>query len=344
LTNSELQNIQKIPTTNQEAYELVQKALYLTRLEQNSQILDLALKAIKLDPSYADAYAIAGIVTLYNGIFAGSKDISTAVLDALPFFEKALELNPNNSFAHFGMGNIYEWGRWDYIKAEKEYLKAFELEPNRVETRWNYLLTGEFYLKMNRPENGLIFLKSIQDSIQPTGYLIKMDVLAGNKKEAYNLIKKTSPELGKEFADKWVGEDYIWLEEYDSARIYLESAMHSKDPSMQYPRFQAYLALAYFKTKNYQIGRTIVRKLIGLSDEATGGSPDYFTGWYYSGIGEVDSAFLWLEKAFNNRSPELPWLKVDPVFNNLKRDPRYQDLYARTGHKAYDDYLLGMKK
>jgi len=58
-----------------------------------------------------------------------------------------------------------------------------------------------------------------------------------------------------------------------------------------------------------------------------------------AGIGEVDSAFYWLEKAYKNKSPEIPWLKVDPVFRNLKDDDRYWDLYERTGHKAYDDYM-----
>ena len=56
-------------------------------------------------------------------------------------------------------------------------------------------------------------------------------------------------------------------------------------------------------------------------------------------MGQVDSAFYWLERAFRNRSAEMPWLKVDPAFDILKDDDRYWDLYERTGHKAYDDYM-----
>jgi TolB-like protein len=96
LTNSELQNIQKIPTNNQEAYELIQKVLYLLRKEGDQQLFqtyDLVLKAIKLDPDYVDANALAGIEALYTGGFAGPKGMPTAILDALPFFEKALELD-----------------------------------------------------------------------------------------------------------------------------------------------------------------------------------------------------------------------------------------------------------
>ena len=39
----------------------------------------------------------------------------------------------------------------------------------------------------------------------------------------------------------------------------------------------------------------------------------------------------------------MPWLKVNPAFNSLKDDPRYWDLYERTGHKAYDDYMASKK-
>jgi len=98
------------------------------------------------------------------------------------------------------------------------------------------------------------------------------------------------------------------------------------------------------KTNSHQKARKIINKLIAKSDSTSAGSPAYFTGWYYSGIGEVDSAFYWLEKAYKNRSPEMPWLKVNPVFNNLKENDRYWDLYERTGHKAYDEYMESMKK
>ena len=88
--------------------------------------------------------------------------------------------------------------------------------------------------------------------------------------------------------------------------------MQSEDSEMLAPRFQAYLALVYEKTNSHQESRKIINQLIAKSDSTSAGSPTYFTGWYYSGIGEVDSAFYWLEKAYKNRSPEMPWLKVYP--------------------------------
>jgi len=345
LTSAEKQNIQKIPTTNQEAYELIQQGLHLWNINGMNAIdqeIDLILKVIALDPDYADAYAYAGMLSLYKGAYAGNKDISVAILDALPFIEKALELDQNNSTAHFTMGYINEWGRWDYIKAEKEYMKAIELEPNRSDY---YDMISEFFLKMNRPDKALFFIEKAYESglTISAPVMTEVYILSGNKKEAYSTINKYL-ESQRDPDHQRIGECFIWLEEYDSAKLYLEMALKNKESEILLPRFQVCMALAYYKTKNYHQSRFIINQLNVKSKETSSKSPDYFIGWYYSGIGEVDSAFYWLEKACQNRSSEMPWLKVTPVFNNLKNDDRYWDLYERTGHKAYDEYMVEMKK
>jgi TolB-like protein len=348
ITDSEKKNIQKIPTTNQEAYEFLQQAVNLvyksdSALDTNQFFKkgkDLALKAIELDQGYSDAYAIAGMFTLFKGAYAGNIEMSEATLDALPFIETALELDQNNSIAHYLMGNINEWGRWDYVKAEKEYLKSVELAPNKMD---NFDLIGDFYIKMNRPDDALLFIEKAYESdlFKPVQLLAESFIVSGNKNRAYDSINKFA-ETCEEYMYKWIGEVFIWLEEYDSARLYLESSLKSGDTQIFLPRFQAYLALTYNKTKNNQQAQAIINQLINKSKETSVGSPQYFIGWYYSGVGQVDSAFYWLEKAYDKHSPEFPLLKVTPVFKTLKNDSRYWDLYSRTGHKAYDEYMQKM--
>jgi hypothetical protein len=353
LTVTEKQNLQKRPTQNQEAYDILQqaivnqyKALGDPHIDAKDQFLgknkNLALKAIELDPNYADAYAWAGLFSLYEGAYVGNKEMSVAAMEALPFIENAMELDQNNSIAHFVMGNIYEWGRWDYINAEKEYFKVFELAPNKSEY---YSSIGEFFLKMNQLDKAIFFTKKAFESefIDPTSVLVESLVLSGNKKEAISTIgnylkSRPNPDHQR------IGECFIWMEEYDSANIYLGTALKYKLQEMSVPRFQACLAFAYNKTNNPHQAQTIINQLIIKSKETTARSPDYFIGWYYSRIGEVDSAFYWLEKAYESRSAEMPWLKVDPAFKNLKNDDRYLDLYKKAGHKAYDDYYANKKK
>jgi len=303
-------------------------------------MINLTNKAIELDPDFADAYAWLGNFTLFKGAYAGGGEMQSVAWDALPFFEKALALDQNNAPVHIGMGVINEFVKWDYINAEKEYIKAIELEPNN-KNLWTFPI--EFYIKRSRLENALKYIEKSQgrDVFHLFNNKTHFHILSGNKKEAYHSI---SLESSVEQSHRWVGENYIWLEEYDSSKFYLESAIQSEHPEMILPRFQAYLAFVYEKTNNHLKARTIVNQLIAKSNTTSAGSPAYFTGWYYSGIGEVDSAFYWLEKAYNNRSPEMPWLKVDPAFNNLKEDDRYLDLYERTGHKAYDEYMSSKNK
>jgi TolB-like protein len=336
LSESEKEQIQRIPTTNLDAYEIAQQISYIyetRRFEGTSQVVKLALEAISLDPGYVDAYAVAGIFTLFKGVYAGGSAMRDAAMEALPYFEKALELNPHNASAHSGMGVVNELARWNFNIAEKEYQKSIYLEPNN--DGW-YALVAEFYLKMHQLEDAVVYADVSHESINTHFIKVKSHILSGNQKEANDLLTQAASD---EMAHPFIGENYIWLEEYDSAKYYLELALHSGHYEMLLPRFQAELAFVYEKTNLHQQSDTIINQLIAKSDTTSVGSPAFFTAWYYSWIGEVDSAFYWLEKAYNNRSPEMPWLKVDPAFNSLKDDPRYWDLYERTGHKAYDDYM-----
>lgn len=50
---------------------------------------------------------------------------------------------------------------------------------------------------------------------------------------------------------------------------------------------------------------------------------------FYAGLGDKDKALAWLERAFDEQSPCLVVLKVDPLFDSLRSDPRFQDLVRR---------------
>jgi tetratricopeptide (TPR) repeat protein len=345
LTSSEQQNIKKIPTNNQEAYDLLQKAMYSSYIDSTSFSMqlnlqyDLILKSIELDPNYADAYACAGYAILSSANYGGESEMSSAGWDALHYFEKSLELDPNNGIAHYGLAQLNDWFIWDYVKAEKEFLKAIELLPNNPIIPNQF---GEFLMKMNCLDKAESYFSLLESNFSIQYREIRRKILEGNQKEFYQVIHDFL-DLWKEEGYIWAGEAYIWQKEYDSALFYLESVKPSIDPELLIPRFQACMALAYQKTNNAYRARYIVNQLIAKSDTTSAKSPDFFIGWYYSGIGKLDSAFYWLEKAYRTRSPEMPWLKVDPIFKNLKNDNRYWDLYERTGHKAYDVYKSTFK-
>ena len=341
LTSFEEQNIKKIPTTSQEAYQLIQQALNLlntSTYKSYDQLYDLSLRAIELDPGYADAYALAGNMLFAKGSLFGDVAMQTVIWDAVKLWDKALELDQNNASAHCGLAMFNEFIKWDYIKAEDEILKAFELSPNSQIFMRVY---SESLIRRNRLEDAIVYRK--KGGSDPIRIEILSCLLSGKKDEAYKYMNTYLQSAG-EGAHPWAGEYFLWLEDYEAAKSSLEAAAQKEYQVMLKPKLQACLALAFYKTNDHQRARVIIDQLIEKSNISLAGSPDYYTGWYYSGIGNIDSAFYWLEKAYKNRSPEIPWLKVDPVFKNIKGDPRYQDLYVRTGHKAYDDYRANLKK
>lgn len=333
-------SIGQVPTENIEAYELMQQAIRLHNsglFSNRFQVRDLAERAIELDPDYANAYAIIGMSHLMEGIYWGDKEMRSVAWEADRYTAKALEIDPCNLMAKVVISCINFWVKWDYA----EVFKIRSKFPNISESElFNKYAEQEFYLQMGEYETVVNLLKENYYFSNA----IRTYVLLGDTAKAKNMLKEMISERGsKEYLR--AGELFIWFEEYDSARYYLEAAMQIPNNTRIFtPRHQANLALACYKCGAPEHARKIINQLIRKNDTTAAGSPAFHTGWYYSAIGEIDSAFYWLENSYQNRSPEMPWLKVDPAFSSLKNDSRYWDLYNRTGHKAYDEYKANSNK
>jgi TolB-like protein len=344
---SEKENIQKITTTNQEAYAYLQKAMnyfnstyYYAGNMQYDSCFYFLIKAIEADSSYADPYAWKGFLTIIKGNYAGQSELQYTVWDALPNLEKAVQLDSNNGTAHLGLGIYNEWIRWDYIKAEEEFLKSLKISPNNSLFVFLYC---DFLIKRGRVEEALRYC---QDIPVPQYYPVYLTVIScrssGKKAKAYESIRSLFKQYG-DGASLDAGEEFQWLEDYDSSKYYFESAQKSNNTLMSTSRYQACLALVYSKTNQNDKAQIIINRIKEKDKQSVAESPDFYLGWYFSGIGKVDSAIYWLQKAYMHHSPEMIWLKEAPVFENLQKDKRYWDLYEKTGHKAYDDYMKSKK-
>ena len=75
------------------------------------------------------------------------------------------------------------------------------------------------------------------------------------------------------------------------------------------------------------------RKILAQLEETSRKSyvPSYYFALIYSGLGEKDRAFEWLERAYQERSTVLAYLRLDPRLEPLRSDPRYADLVRRLG-------------
>ena len=76
---------------------------------------------------------------------------------------------------------------------------------------------------------------------------------------------------------------------------------------------------------------TILTELTSRASEGTAGSPSFYLGMVYAQMGEIDTAFEWLEKSNQDHEVEMYWLKVEPPFEPLHSDPRWQEMLDKVG-------------
>ena len=341
ITGEEQKNIARMPTENIEAYEIMQRAIHLFNTDLTSaseQIINLSREAITIDSNYADAYAMIGLVTVMKGGYFGDTEMKSVAWEATRHLITAVELDNNNVRALTGLAIVNHFLQWDFIKAEEAYLKAIKCKQGEPVLNSYYAM---FLLQMNRPEDYQKFISQVDFRIRE--HMVKSYFLTGEHQKAADIL---TIEKKFDFPTDNTGkvELFNWLGDYQTAIDISENAILEESPDRNYPRFQTNLAIAYYKSGAFKQARTIIDKLILRSETSGSGSPNFFLGIYYCWTGEFDTAFYWFDKAIERRSPEFPWLKVDPAFRSLKDDPRYWDLYERTGHKAYDDYIASRKE
>jgi len=340
ITGEEQKNISRMPTENIEAYEIMQRAIHLFNIyliSASEEIINLSREAITIDQNYADAHAMIGLVTVMKGAYFGDTEMKSVAWDATMHLNTALELDYSNVRALTGLAILNHFLQWDFIKAEEAYLKAINYKQGEPVLNAWYAM---FLLQMKRVEDYHQFIVKIDFRIRE--HIGKSYFLAGEHQKAAEIaIIDEEFDFPTDYTGK--AELFNWLGDYKSAIDISEYAILEESPERNYPRFQTNLAIAYYKSGAVKQAKSIIDKLKLRSKTSVSGSPNFFLGIYYCWTEECDSAFYWLENAYDNHSAEMPWLKVDPAFRILKDDPRYWDLYERTGHKAYDEYMDSRK-
>jgi eukaryotic-like serine/threonine-protein kinase len=312
-------------SANAEAYQLYLRGRYqLDRFTDPSfeKARQYFQEAVEKDPNYAAAYAGLADAYVMLGYFRDlpPKD-AFAKADAAA--NRALALDGMLAEGHMAMGFVY-WMKPDFAGAERELRRAIELNPNLAKTHDSYHA----------------FLKSL-----------------GKFKEAQeelNRARALDPLAIR------IGEADIWLfqRDYDRAMIQFKEILEM-DPN--YAAAHGGLADIYAHKGMYdqEMAETETYfRLVGLPEVATTLQRAYTEsgikgmllksielasnpankGIYwpvgvasiYTRLGDKDKAFLWLERAWDERSG-WAFLKVQPEWDSLRSDPRFADLLRRIG-------------
>ncbi|MGQ0763144.1 MAG: TPR end-of-group domain-containing protein [Acidobacteriota bacterium] len=323
-TNSATES--KRRTENAEAYQayLNGRDLWNKRTPDNSvKAAEYFQRAIELDPNFALAYV--GLADAYNYFPLDREQKAPLARAAL---EKALALDETLAEAHATLANLSLFYDWDWPEAERRLRRAIQLEPNYPTSHHWYA----YYLAaVGRPEEALVEIRRAQE-LDPLSLIINTDLgqllhFARRDDEAIEQLRRTiEMDPGFVMAHQRLAEVYERLGRFEEAAAeYQKAYPHHRTNLTQMSTLGRVYALSGNQTEAHKILSLIARAPRG--ERALVLKPNI--ALIHAALGENDLAFDWLEKAVAEKDVELILLKVNPLFDSLRDDPRFQNLLRR---------------
>ena len=331
LTPQEQARLSATRAVNPRAHELYLKGRFFWNKRTPDDLkksLEYFQQATTEDPNYAlgyagvaDAYSLLGYVGY--AVLPPREAFPKAKAAAL----KALELDPALAEAHVALA-FAKWNYdWDWAGAEEGFRRAIALNPNYATARQFY---GIYLVSLGRIEEGLAELKRAQE-LDPLSLIIR-----GNFAWGYIFGRRPDDALEQLRPTLEMDPSYPPTH-YFMGLAYLRKGMHRQ-------------ALASFK-RNVELIRggnlasdanvAYAHAVVGEKAEARRRLealkrtseqryvPPEWIAVVHAGLDERDQAFALLERAYQERSGLLPLLKVHPLFDKLRDDPRFADLVRR---------------
>ena len=314
-----------------EAYEAYLKGRHFEPLGTQAAIKQAQAyfeEAVRKDPAFALAYV--GLADTFQDLgsyrWIAPQDAYRSSSEAV---KKALQLDESLGEAHTTLGDLHWRYGWDWHTAEREMRHAVELNPNYIGGHESLVW---FLAWSGRREEALAELADIR-RLDPVYPLITLDE-AG----IYYHLRDYKPlvEAGQKsvsvYPDNWTSH-YFLAVGYEG----------SGEPAEAVPEFQqaiqlsqgnsdaiAGLAHAYAITGKVAEAKKL---LDNLERQAPANyASRYMIATIYSGLGQKDKAFEFLERAYRERSPDLAYfVKADLRIDSLRSDPRFWDLLNRMG-------------
>ena len=332
LTGEEKKQLTRRYTENAEAYGLYLRGRYHWNKRTAGDIqkgIGYFQQAIEKDPTYALAYAglaeSYAILYNYTGL-PSSETFPKAKAAAL----KALELDDTLPQAHATLALTHEKFDWDFSAAEKEFRRAIELDPSYPTAHHWY---GLFLSEIGRHEEAIAQSERAYE-LDPLSPIISnaraaVSYNARQYDRAIDAARKTI-ELDKNLNISWVslGLSLEQKEMYPESIAALEEAVRLSERWIQ-----AVAALAHADAvSNRRVeARPLVEELKRRSERGQDALVNI--ALVYAGLGQNDEAMAWLDEAYRGRSAWLLQLslKVDPRWDALRSDARFQDLLRRIG-------------
>jgi serine/threonine-protein kinase len=332
LTGEEQGRLRKRYTENAEAYQLYLKGRYhwyKFTPEGYEKSLEYYQEAIARDPAYALAYA--GLADTY--VSMGYEGLLPPQ-EALPRIEaatrRALEIDDQLGEAHTSLGSAHNM-QWRFPEVEKEWRRAIELNPGYVPAR---RFLAQTLRTQGRFDGAIAEMRRAQEldplSVETTKTLGSVFFWAGQTDEAIAQYQKAL-ELDPDAASVRDLLADAYARKSMDAEALAEKQRHfrlSGDEDTAASLGRDYAVMGY-RGAMQALARRDLEAMQERAKEAYV-SPMAFA-YLYAALDEKDHALEWLEKAYEERSPWLSFIKNDPQFEGLRADPRFARLLQRIG-------------
>ena len=291
------------------------------------QAVEYFQKATTTDPNDAPAYA--GLANSYTLLTAYSSSSATLYMpQARAAALRSLELDSGLAEAHTALALIVQNQDWDWQTSEKEYRRAIELNPNYATAHQWYaehlMWLGRFGEALHESERAR--------QLDPLSLIIAADngaILYFSRQydraieQLHNVLQK-DPNFGR--AGGLIIYAYVEKGMFSQA---LAGAETSHRLYGEGPWYWSVLAYSYGRAGQLERARREVEKLEKVSQHEQV-NPAIML-WAHLGVGDKEEALADLEKAYSEHFGILTTLKVEPAFDPLRSDPRFQDLLRRVG-------------
>lgn len=328
--SNDAKGIAKQYTTNNEAYQLYLQGRYFWN-KRNSENLKKATELLRAatdkDPNFALAYA--GLADCYavSYYYVGERPRELMPL-AKTYAARASELDPSLAEPHATLGFVTWLLDWDRVAAEKEFLRAIELNPNYPTAHQWY---SRFLRGVGRTDEAFQEIKKAE-ALDPLSLVIINNVAEQHiDRGDLNAATKECQRMMDIDPNFWAAHQTLGIVLVKQGRY--ADALAEAQKSIQFSnRSNASLALlghVYGKLGRRSEADALIKELETRIAAKQADGRDLAV--LYVGLDDKDKAFEWLQKAFENRSVFLVFLKLEPLMEPLRSDPRWNDLERRVG-------------
>lgn len=318
-----------IPPRTSEAYDFYLRGQYFWNKrtpEGFEKAIECFQQSIAKDPNYArayaglaDSYALLGGYTLSPQTEFMPKARSAAL--------RALQIDESLPEAHTALALIVQNYDWDWQTAEKEYRRAIELNPNYATAHHWY---AEHLMWLGRFDEALRESERARQ-LDPLSMIIAADngvILYSSRQydraiEKFRSVEAMEPNFSR---TGMVTNAYVEKGLFAEALADVEQRRRASGDG---PWTWAALAYIYGRSGQQVQARSALEKLQQLNRRQQ--IEPAAIAWGYIAVGDKEQALAWLEKAYAQHSPVLVALKVEPGYDSLRSDPRFQDLLRRVG-------------